>query len=529
MPIDPSTAFVSYSREDLEFVLRLTKDLKAKGAKVWMDKLDIRLGQRWELEVENALNACSRMLVIVSPASVASKNVLAEAAYAIDEGKEVIPVVIQECKIPFRLRPFQYADFRTDYDSGLNELLTTLGGEQEPIPPSTTAPPEHTVAPIPESEKKLRELQRRAESGDDAAILELGDAYRDGQFVAKDVLQSVVWYRKAASAGNTAAMRRLGALYAMGFGVPQSNTEAGVWYRKAAEAGDADAMFELAYRYEFGHGVAMDYDQARSWYLESARLGRQDVGASLERIAAKEAAEQSRREEEERQARAALETSRLEEARSAAAAERALLEQQQREREAAQEKARQEELERQSIAAEQARLAREERDRIAAQEKARQEQLERKRLAAEQARTIAEQAQDEPSGPEPPSQQEGESVRSTEVVTKRGLLANSPAWVKLAVPAVALLVVMLVVFWGSPLWKPQSSGTQNSLFSVAFVSPQVGWAVGDDGTILHTADGGQSWQAQSSGTQNSLLSVAFVSPQVGWAVGNKGTILHYGR
>src|SRR5215471_9397038 len=67
MPIDPSTAFVSYSREDLEFVLRLTKDLKVKGAKVWMDKLDIRPGQRWEIEVETALNKCSRMMVILSP------------------------------------------------------------------------------------------------------------------------------------------------------------------------------------------------------------------------------------------------------------------------------------------------------------------------------------------------------------------------------------------------------------------------------------------------------------------------------
>lgn len=131
MPIDPSTAFVSYAREDLEFVLRLAKDLKAKGAKVWMDKLDLRPGQRWENEVESALNACSRMLVIVSPASVASKNVLAEAAYAIDEGKEVIPVLLRDCKVPFRLRSFQYADFRSDYSVGLKELLIPLGVEQQ--------------------------------------------------------------------------------------------------------------------------------------------------------------------------------------------------------------------------------------------------------------------------------------------------------------------------------------------------------------------------------------------------------------
>jgi hypothetical protein len=50
LAIDPSPAFVSYSRQDQECVLRLAKDLKTKGAKVWMDTLDIRPGQRWELE-----------------------------------------------------------------------------------------------------------------------------------------------------------------------------------------------------------------------------------------------------------------------------------------------------------------------------------------------------------------------------------------------------------------------------------------------------------------------------------------------
>jgi hypothetical protein len=126
MAIDPSTAFVSYSREDLEFANRLTTDLRAKGAKVWMDKIDILAGQRWEAEIEVAVGACSRVLVILSPASVASTNVMAEVGLAIDDGKQVVPVFFQECKVPFRLRPLQYADFRSDYDAGLQDLLETL-------------------------------------------------------------------------------------------------------------------------------------------------------------------------------------------------------------------------------------------------------------------------------------------------------------------------------------------------------------------------------------------------------------------
>ncbi|RMH31265.1 MAG: hypothetical protein D6690_16970 [Nitrospirae bacterium] len=63
------------------------------------------------------------------------------------------------------------------------------------------------------------------------------------------------------------------------------------------------------------------------------------------------------------------------------------------------------------------------------------------------------------------------------------------------------------------------------LFSVTFVSPRQGWAVGDEGTILATTDGGATWQAQRSGTKAWLSSVAFVSPCQGWAAGENGTIL----
>src|SRR5215831_13043957 len=70
----------------------------------------------------------------LSPASIASRNVLAQAALALDEGKEVIPVLHQECKIPFRLRPLQYADFSTNYANGLEELFVVLTGGQETTP-----------------------------------------------------------------------------------------------------------------------------------------------------------------------------------------------------------------------------------------------------------------------------------------------------------------------------------------------------------------------------------------------------------
>ena len=54
-----------------------------------------------------------------------------------------------------------------------------------------------------------------------------------------------------------------------------------------------------------------------------------------------------------------------------------------------------------------------------------------------------------------------------------------------------------------------------------------GWIAGNEGTILHSLDGGETWTLQSSGTSETLLDIFFTSPSNGYAVGTNGTILHY--
>jgi hypothetical protein len=152
-------AFFSYSREDLEFTLHLAKDLKKAGANVWMDKLDIRPGQLWEREVEEAVNTCPRILVILSPASVNSANVMAEVSFALDEKKEVIPVLHRDCKIPLRLRPIQYVDFRNDYSQGLQELLNTVCVEKAPERTASAHPSRIIGAESDVSDAAVRERE----------------------------------------------------------------------------------------------------------------------------------------------------------------------------------------------------------------------------------------------------------------------------------------------------------------------------------------------------------------------------------
>lgn len=57
------------------------------------------------------------------------------------------------------------------------------------------------------------------------------------------------------------------------------------------------------------------------------------------------------------------------------------------------------------------------------------------------------------------------------------------------------------------------------LRSVRFVDRNEGWAVGDQGCVWHTIDGGKTWERQSTGTTASLRGVQFLTPYIGFAVG----------
>jgi hypothetical protein len=118
--------FFSYAREDREFALKLASDLRNAEILLWIDQLDIPPGAHWDSEVEAALGRCEAFLVILSPRSMRSRNVLDEVNYALEKGKTIFPVLQQPCDLPFRLKRIQYIDFTTNYKAGLSVCLRHL-------------------------------------------------------------------------------------------------------------------------------------------------------------------------------------------------------------------------------------------------------------------------------------------------------------------------------------------------------------------------------------------------------------------
>src|SRR5262245_60843622 len=68
-------------------------------------------------------------------------------------------------------------------------------------------------------------------------------------------------------------------------------------------------------------------------------------------------------------------------------------------------------------------------------------------------------------------------------------------------------------------WSKQAGWSPNNLSGVHFGNGKTGWAVGQNGGILVTKDGGQAWTPQASGITAFLLGVHFPSATAGWAVG----------
>jgi len=135
--------FVCYARLDQAFVLRLAGELRRKGVPVWVDQWDIAPGLDWDREIDRALYDCDRMMIVLSPVAVESREVRAELRTALDAGKIIVPVLHQECHIPRQLSLIQRVDFigrEPDSPDLVAQLAKVLGAGDAAAPAARNKP-----------------------------------------------------------------------------------------------------------------------------------------------------------------------------------------------------------------------------------------------------------------------------------------------------------------------------------------------------------------------------------------------------
>lgn len=123
--------FISHSYQDRKFVNQLTSKLTDDGIKVWTDEKELAIGDNIAEKINDAIKKTDYFIVVLSKNSINSKWVNFElSATRLNEiSKEqniILPVLIEDCEIPFSLSDRFYSDFRYSFDEGYSRLIKAL-------------------------------------------------------------------------------------------------------------------------------------------------------------------------------------------------------------------------------------------------------------------------------------------------------------------------------------------------------------------------------------------------------------------
>jgi hypothetical protein len=110
--------FLSYSRNDRDYVTRLAEWLEGHGTTVWFDH-DIDYGVKWETEIQNQLDASSVVLVVMSKSARRSKWVPREVERAKERKVLIIPLLLEQDGIVDCVADLQFENVIGDKMPGL--------------------------------------------------------------------------------------------------------------------------------------------------------------------------------------------------------------------------------------------------------------------------------------------------------------------------------------------------------------------------------------------------------------------------
>lgn len=150
--------FLCHSHGDKESVLEVYNKLVAEGwVDPWLDDKKLLPGQDWNFEIEKAVDEADLILVFLTKNSVSKEGyvqrelriVLDLADYKPEGALFVIPVRLEECDPPRRLRPWQYADYfpASNLPVAYNKLIASLKMRADTLGILTTTA--HTVKEKP--------------------------------------------------------------------------------------------------------------------------------------------------------------------------------------------------------------------------------------------------------------------------------------------------------------------------------------------------------------------------------------------
>jgi chemotaxis protein histidine kinase CheA len=109
---DGAMLFVSYSHKDRVRVEPIVSTIEQMGRRVWMDRSDITGQAGWAGQIVRAIRECRAVVLMASPNSYSSDQVVRELYLAMNHKKAIVPIEIEPAEMPdelqYILAPFQH-------------------------------------------------------------------------------------------------------------------------------------------------------------------------------------------------------------------------------------------------------------------------------------------------------------------------------------------------------------------------------------------------------------------------------------
>ncbi len=137
------------------------------------------------------------------------------------------------------------------------------------------------------AQKAIFWLEKAANQNYITAMLELGEIYKDGNIVKRNMTKALEWYNKASDLGDPVAKTALANAYEDGDGVEINREHAFNLVREAASLGYDRAQLRLSMMLCMGRGCERDVESARYWLGLAAKSTDKEIReAALEGIEA---------------------------------------------------------------------------------------------------------------------------------------------------------------------------------------------------------------------------------------------------
>jgi serine/threonine protein kinase len=106
----PQHVFISYSRQDTDYVLALRDFLTSNGFQVWVDD-QIESGDQWFNHINDAIKSAAAVLIVMTPDAESSEWVQKEILLAKRYSKAIFPILLRGDEFPI-LIDLQFVDAR---------------------------------------------------------------------------------------------------------------------------------------------------------------------------------------------------------------------------------------------------------------------------------------------------------------------------------------------------------------------------------------------------------------------------------